>query len=214
MVRGARPHPRVRVLQATIDEVGIAVVHGDPVELRDREAIEPVVGVAEVPALVQSAVAAEEQMATVSRVNPEHVMIVFEPEVVGWRIRHLIERCAAILALHRLHAHQPDALVGRGIDERMTVIHRARVAAARASPVCTGIVGAIEARAGLMLDRRDHHVRIRLRHGDADSAFSPAGIPFSIFRHVAPPSVDFQSALPGPPPLNPYTVRSRWYVDA
>src|SRR4051812_3201865 len=39
---------------------------------------------------------------------------------------------------------------------------------------------------------------------------SPAGIPFAIFDQVAPPSMDFQSALPGPPPLKPKAERMRW----
>src|SRR6185503_10319777 len=43
---------------------------------------------------------------------------------------------------------------------------------------------------------------------------SPAGMPFSIFAQVAPASVDFQSALPGPPPLKPNAERIRWYVAA
>ena len=33
--------------------------------------------------------------------------------------------------------------------------------------------------------------------------FGPAGMPFSIFDHVWPPSVDFQIVLPGPPPFIP-----------
>ena len=31
---------------------------------------------------------------------------------------------------------------------------------------------------------------------------------------VSPPSVDFQRALLGPPPLNPHQVRRRWYEAA
>ena len=34
------------------------------------------------------------------------------------------------------------------------------------------------------------------------------------FVQLFPASVDFQMALPGPPPLNPHGVRRRWYVAA
>jgi hypothetical protein len=39
---------------------------------------------------------------------------------------------------------------------------------------------------------------------------SPAGSPLSSFRQLVPPSMDFHSALPGPPPLKPKGLRSRW----
>jgi hypothetical protein len=41
--------------------------------------------------------------------------------------------------------------------------------------------------------------------------YSPSGRPLPVsFVHVAPLSVLFQSALPGPPPLKPNAVRRRW----
>src|SRR4051812_41602033 len=43
---------------------------------------------------------------------------------------------------------------------------------------------------------------------------SPVGIPFSSLAKCAPASVDFQIALPGPPPLKPKALRRRWYVAA
>src|SRR3990172_9045008 len=43
---------------------------------------------------------------------------------------------------------------------------------------------------------------------------SLAGSPFASFFHVSPPSADFHSALPGPPPGKPYALRMRWYEAA
>ena len=43
----------------------------------------------------------------------------------------------------------------------------------------------------------------------------PVGKPVPVtLVHVSPPSVDFHSALPGPPPFMQQAVRRRWYIDA
>src|SRR5262245_10162076 len=42
----------------------------------------------------------------------------------------------------------------------------------------------------------------------------PVGNPAVSLFHVAPASVDFHNADPGPPPTNPKACRRRWYVAA
>ncbi len=156
----ARPHPRVRVLHPAVDPVRVAIVHRDPVELADGEVVEAVVGDAKVPAFVQSAVAAEEQVARIARVDPQRVVVVLEAQVVRGRVRHRLEGGAAVFALGWLHAHQPHALVGGGVDVRFAVVHRPGVVATGLFPSGARVLRAIRAAGALMLDGGDHDVRV------------------------------------------------------
>ncbi len=48
------------------------------------------------------------------------------------------------------------------------------------------------------------------RHHSTRPPSGPAGTPPVNFVHVSPPSTDFQSALPGPPPFMQHAVRRLW----
>ena len=145
VARGARPHPRVVVLQPGVDPVRIAVVDGDPVDLRDRDVVHADVRLAHVEALVQAAVADDVDVARVRGIDAQHVMIGLQADVVGRRRRLLLERRAAVLALDDVDAGQPDALVVVRIDGRLAVVHRPRIGRAHPLPRRAGVLGAIRA---------------------------------------------------------------------
>src|SRR4029078_272824 len=102
-------------------------------------------------------------------------MVGLETDIVCRRRRLALERGAAVFALGDVGAEDPDALVGGWIDARVAVVHRPRIGAARASPGRAGVVGAIGAALGRVLDERDEHVRFRLRDRQAEASLVAAG---------------------------------------
>src|SRR5262249_35467353 len=73
--RPARPAPGAVVLHAAEDPVGPARVHGDVVELADGLGVQVVPVVAAVVAGVEAAVAADQQVPAVARVDPQGVLV-------------------------------------------------------------------------------------------------------------------------------------------
>ena len=175
MAGGAGPHPRVRVLQAAVDPVGIAVVGGDLVELADRDVVEAHVREPEVPALVHSTVAADKGVARVARIDPHRVVVGLQAHVVRRRVRHVLERRTAVLALEDRDAEFPDTLVVGGIDVGCAEVHRARIRTAHPPPGRAGVFTAIRAALGRVLDERDEHVRVGARDGESDAPLVAGG---------------------------------------
>src|SRR6476620_7584645 len=102
-------------------------------------------------------------------------MVGLETAIICRRGGLALERGAAVFALGDVGAEDPDALVGGGIDERVAVVHRPRIGAARTSPRRAGVVGAIGAALRRVLDERDEHVRFRLRDRQADAPLVASG---------------------------------------
>src|SRR6185436_10428165 len=90
--RAARPAPGAVVLEAAVDHVVRARVDRDVIELPDGDMVEVVPVVAAVVGLVDAAVVADDEVASVARVDPHGV-------VVGVRAATAVvgERLAAVL---------------------------------------------------------------------------------------------------------------------
>ena len=150
---GARPHPRMSVLSSRIDIVGLVHVHGDPVELTERDVVHfsPVKGA--VPRQIESTVTSEDEMFRISRVDPECMMVAVHADVIARRhISIGLEARAAVLGhVERRGEHVHAVRVGR-VDENLAVVHRSRVELVDSLPTLAAIRRAIDARLGRVFD--------------------------------------------------------------
>src|SRR5262249_8896118 len=132
--------PAAVVLEAAVDPVRFLVAHGDVVELADRRGVKVVPGGGPVVADVVAAVAADQHVPAVLRVDP-HRMAVGMYVLAGAGL----ELLAAVGALVLADAQHVDVLVIRRIDADDAEVHRPRVDAVDTLPGLAAVVGAVDA---------------------------------------------------------------------
>ena len=189
--RRARAAPAAVVLQADVDVVRTAHVGADPVGERGRHRVDEVPRPALVPADVEPAVVADQQVLRVLRVDPDRVLV----DVTGRAVAAgIVERREGLAAVERLRYRQPgdvDRLVVRRIDAQLAEVHRPRVAVADVRPARALVVGAEDA-AARRIERGRRRRRARgLLRAAPESAARP-GV-------VAPVVGDAATAAPAPP---------------
>ena len=77
---------------------------------------------------------------------------------------------AGVVGDVQLHAEHVDARVGAGIDADLAEVHRPRIHVAHLPPRGAGVVGAVDAALGGVLDARVEHVRVGAVDVHADAA--------------------------------------------
>ena len=179
--RRRRPHPRVVVLHPPVDPVRVAVVDGDPVELPDRQVVDPPEGDAHVVGLVQSGVPGEVEVLGIGGVDPHGVMVGVHAHVVGGALRDLCEGAAPVLAPVRGGGQRVDAILVRRVDEDVRVVHGADVLVADLAPAVAAVLAAVSAGLGRVLDQRVQDARVGPRDGDPDAALVARGEPLGEF---------------------------------
>ena len=109
------------VLGAAVDVVeGRVVVDGDLVELGDRQVRGVAVGLAAIPGLVQSAIAADDQVVRILGIDPEGVIVDVLPALA-----QRPERLAAVLGDLEQRVHRVDAVEDVGVGDDLLVVLRA-----------------------------------------------------------------------------------------
>ena len=202
-----RAAPRVVVLHAAAQVVGDRHVVADVVVLREVHVVDALPRLALVPAHPDAAVVAVDDVIRVVRVDPHRVMVRMQRAVLD-------EGLAAVIRDVDLDAADVDAQVVGRVDADLAEVHRPRIDVGHLPPRHPGIVGAIGAAFGLVLDARVEDVGILAVDVHPDAAEVARGMPLVIFVHVRPASLDLWMPLPGPPPLKPKPARRRWYVAA
>src|SRR5262249_7524658 len=142
--RGAGTTPRPAVLKPAIDPIGFALVHGDGVELCNRQVLQALPSRAAVVRECHAAVVAEDQMTRIARVDPEGMMIGVRA-LCSVPVR---EGLAAVSREVQRYAQNIDALIVVGVDTNLAEIERPRANIVAFRPGLPAIVGA-EDSAGL-----------------------------------------------------------------
>ena len=158
--------PGAVVLQAAVDVEGRVHVHGDVVELGQRQVLDEAPVVASVVGEGDPAVLAQDHEAAVVGVYPELVHVPVD-RLAG---HHRAERAPRVLAhLNRAVKAVEPVLVGR-VDPQVGVVEgpgRDAPSVADRAPAGAPVVGAQEL-APLRFHQRVGHVRVRARDRDAD----------------------------------------------
>ena len=158
----ARPAPGLVVLEPAADEVGVAEVHGQVVELADREVVEEVPGLGAVVAQEDPAVGAEPHVLGAGGLDPHGVQV--GVQVLGAARG---ERPAAVVRYPEVGAQQVDPLLVVGLDPDLAEVEGPRRVGAEAGPVVSPVVAAEHASgAALRLERVDVTTLVRLDHGE------------------------------------------------
>ena len=132
--------PGIVVLEATADVVRIAHVVADRVELAEGQVVEhaPVGG--PVPGRGDAAVAPEDEVVGVVRVDPECMMV--DVDLLGTVVA---EGAAAIVGDHQRASQEVDAVHVARVDPHLGVVHRTRVGPGHLFPAVAPVEGAEEA---------------------------------------------------------------------
>ena len=134
--RPRRSALRLVVLCAAADVVERQrVVHGDAIELRDRQVVEVPPRFAFVPRLVRAAVVADHDVVLVLRVHPHRV----EVHVDAVHVRHARPALAAVTRPLEVRVGRPNRVVADRVDEDFLVVAgiAAAVCARRAAAAST-----------------------------------------------------------------------------
>ncbi len=167
-LRPRRAAERVVVLRPAIDVIKRrAVIDGHAIELRDRQVplVRPVGGAIE--ALIDAAVAADEQIVRIVRVDVERVIV-----NVAILVRHAGERLAPVVRhLHERVKRINPIRVLRVAHQFVVILRAAGVVVAHLRPRLAAIGRAKEAAVFVLrLDDRINDVRVRRAHRHADAA--------------------------------------------
>ena len=174
-----RRAPRTVVLQAAAHVIRVLHVHADLVELGDRQVAELVPVVGAVPAHRHAAVAAQDQVVRVRRVDPQRVVVqVHAGRRVGSEVAPSVGR-----PVHAGTA-QVHALGVVGVHPYLAVIHGTIVGRAQVLPRLAPVGGAVDAvlalalgrpaaeplprRARIGFDQREDHVAVAPVDGQPD----------------------------------------------
>ena len=168
-----RAHPGVVVLHAAVDPVGVPVIHRDPVELPDRQVVDAPESHTHVVGLVQSGVAGQVEVLGVARVDPHGVMVGVDAHVVGGALGDPHEGAAAVLASVRRGGQGVDAVLVRGVDEDVRVVHGPDILVADLLPALATVLAAKAARLAGVLDERVQDLRVRLRDREPNPPLVP-----------------------------------------
>src|SRR6185369_14860122 len=143
------------------------VVDADAVELGDRQVLDEVPVLAAVPALVDAAVVAVDQVVGVVGVDPQRVVVDVLAVLEAGR-----PSLAAVLADVDRGVHRVDAVEALGVGHQLLVVLRARRdVAALLLPALAAVAGAEEA--ALVAGRLDpgiEHVGVDRRDAETDAA--------------------------------------------
>ncbi len=187
-----RPEQRGVVLRAAVDGIRIALVHGDRVELADRNVVEMEPRRAAIGREVHAAVVAEDHVPGIGGIDPQIVMVEMQGRrrmVVEMRDQavHLLKRAAAIVRSLEIRRQRIEQIrvVGRHDDDAVRAEPDAVVLHRELAPMFAAVVGAIDLRAGgdragplrpgvldgrLVRDERVDRLGRGRRHGQADAA--------------------------------------------
>ena len=125
---------------------------------------------------MQAAVAADEHVARVARIDPHRVMVGLETDVVRAGELGMFSNVAPPSSLLKIVTPSTQmrlSLVGSMYGR--AEVHRPRIRAAHLLPRRAGVLGAIRAGLRRMLDERDEDVRIRLRDRERDASLVAGG---------------------------------------
>ena len=164
-LRPRRAAERAVVLRAAVDVVDRrGVVDFDVVELRDRQVAEELPQSPAVPRLVQSAVAALEQVIGVVGIDPDVVVV-----DVLVALADGPERASAVQRHLRLHARHVQLVGVLRIRMDVLVVHRLRLHVGAALPAVARVVGGVDrgVLGGLDLGVDQALLRRRKRRHDA-----------------------------------------------
>ncbi len=164
----------VVVLGAAADVVeGERIVDAEAIELGDRQVLEEAPGGGAVEALVEAAVAADEVVVGVLRIDPDRMIV----DVLGL-FAQAAKALAAVVGDLQKGVHRVDAVELVRIGEDLGVVVAARRMPGALLPAFAAVGGAEEAAlVGLGLDDRVDDVRVLRREREADPADVPLGHP-------------------------------------
>ena len=146
--RVRRRAPRTVVLQAAAYVIRVLHVHADLVELGDRQVAELVPVVGAVPAHRHAAVAAQDQVVRVRRIDPQRMMVqVHAGRRVGSEVAPAVGR-----PVHAGTA-QVHALGVVGVHPNLAVVHGAVVGRAQVLPRLAPVGGTVDSVLALALGR-------------------------------------------------------------
>src|SRR6266446_1906841 len=114
------------------------------VKLAEREMVQMIPALSTIIRLVETAVAANDHVPAVLRIDPEGVLI-----GVYAAVAFHLEGLAAVLRAIHLHAEDVDDLLVQRIDADLGEVHRPRIEAIDAGPGFTAVGGFVDA-AGLV----------------------------------------------------------------
>ena len=163
----ARAAPGVVVLQARAHVVeGRPQVEGHVIGLCQHEVGEVLPGRRAVVRHAHAAITAQDDVLRIGGVDPHGMEVHVNPlGAIG------AERPAGIVRHVQLHAEHVDARVGVRIDTNLAEVHRPRIDVAHLAPGRAGVVAAVDAALGRMLDPRIQDIGVGAVDVHADAAF-------------------------------------------